>query len=286
MEKETKKLNYNDLEESKELVLRFRNEFLHGNIDELANFSFWTIAGNPSYDGTCTPNSLGKFDGDKTRIVYAIDRLLYSDLCKNFILGKDITGDTINTFRTLLGNRFSFWGNKEIEVEENFNFSSKLKQYRNDFFFTYQTIGNFYLLPCKTVKRQSINTFRGDNKRPTAWFDYFDLFLNNLKERLPLKEISNKNDDFQILLNENRHFFNIEMDFKKFIDIFYLKDYFENSNIVSYNHITNKIAHWWTNELTEYEYKKFAFGYIAKATELINKRSIKLVEVLKKNIQN
>jgi len=270
-------LDFNKIEDAKKIVLSFRDEYLHGNIDELANFSFWDIA------GTVYDNRKDEFDGDRTKIVYAIDKILYDTkpILENFVLGDSekggmYSGDTINTFNTL------FCKDRK-SAENKYHFTPSEIEIKNEFFRTYQKIGNFYLLPNKTINKDSLNKFRGDFNRKDAWFDYFDLFLNNLKERLPLKEISNKNDYFQKLLNENRHFFNIEMDFKKFIDIFYLKDYFENSNIVSYNHITNKIAHWWTNELTEDEYKKFAFGYIAKATELINKRSIKLVEVLKEN---
>ena len=72
-------------EKARKLIIQFRDEFLHGNINELKDFSFWKIAGNSKYDGTCTTWTLGKFDGDKTRIVYAIDYLLYVDEINQYV---------------------------------------------------------------------------------------------------------------------------------------------------------------------------------------------------------
>ena len=266
-DKELKDLDYNNFDDAKEIVLRFRDEYLHGNIEELANFSFWDIAGT-KYD--CSGND---FDGDRTKIVYAIDKLLYIDSnIPEFLIGDryNYSGDTINTFNTL------FCKDRK-SAENKFSFTPSEIEIKNEFFRTYQKIGNFYLLPCKTIstgkKNRSLNTYRNDE-----WFDYFDLFLVELKNRLPLKEILNKNNDFQTLLNKNDFFFDAKMDFDTFLKIFHLEDY----KALSFNHISGeKLVHWWSKNLTAAEYKKFAFDYIAKATELINKRSLKLVEVLK-----
>ena len=198
-------------EKALNLLKDFTGEYLHGNIDELANFSFWDIWGEKEYD-----NGKNYPDGDCTKIVYAIDYLLYFDTIAAYstpyYLNKNgdyiFTGDTINTFRTLFGNRFKHNGEKRVETD--FQFTQPEIEIKNDFFRTYQKIGNFYLLPCKTIlkdkKHLSLNTYRNDE-----WFDYFDLFLNKLKNRLPLKNSVSNGDIFQMLLNENKNFFNEEI---------------------------------------------------------------------------
>ena len=284
-------LDYNNFDDAKEIVLRFRDEYLHGNIEELANFSFWDIAGNPKYDGTCTLKSLGKFDGDKTKIVYAIDYLLYGEkikkLVKKFSLNAfgdtseykaNFSGDTINTFRTSLGNRFLL-KNGEIEIENFFDFTYDLKQKRNDFFFTYQKIGNFYILP--KVYRKSINQLRGTNN----WKDYFDVFLKNLDECLH----DNISEENKVLKNYlefgiNKEFFSRFESIDEFLDFFFMSDY----KNLDFNHPNKKVLcsfHGYSEkDVSKKLYKEFLLNYISKATELINKRSKILVDELKKII--
>lgn len=275
-------------QKAEKLVLNFRDEFLHGNIEELKAFSFWAIAGHPEYDGTCTPRTLGKFDGDHTKIVYAIDYLLYADkletLVSEFsILGypKDnswecnFSGDTINSFRTLLGNRFLL-KNTERESIELFEFDFDLKQKINDFFYIYQRIGNFYLLP--KLYHKSINQYRG-----TKWKDYFDLFIQELN-----KYFRNEPGIDKILSNYlesgiNKEFF---LNFKKNEDAFYELFFLEDYKYLSYPHPNQN----WLCSLKGYsekivskkEYIQFVSDYIDRATFLINERSERIVNELKK----
>ncbi len=77
------------------------------DIEELKDFSFWYILTDEEFNGVSFDGN--KFDGDRTRIVYAIDKLLYDEKkISSFTLGPkgNYTGDTFNTFRTLFGNRF------------------------------------------------------------------------------------------------------------------------------------------------------------------------------------
>ena len=145
-------MDINNLNEARSLVIEFKDsEFLNGNIKNLENFSFWNFfdiasdfkikesakifVGN--YD---SPN---KFDGDRLPITYAIDKLLYADKgIKNFEgnIGKIYTGDTINTFNTLFGNRFYYneqtykIENRQQIVQERYNFSEELIKKRDMFF--------------------------------------------------------------------------------------------------------------------------------------------------------
>jgi hypothetical protein len=271
------------------LIKDFTDEYLHGNIDELANFSFWYIAGNPKYDGLSYGTLDSKYDGDRTNIVYAIDYLLYKERIPNLTLRgyvsnsetENFSGDTINTFNSLFGSI-----KYRESVANTFNFTNSELHLRDEFYRTYQKIGNFYLLPCGNNKN-SINSFRGKN----AWRDYFDIFLKNLKKCLSQDNtVENSDKNFQclkdlLMKNENALYFG-NKNFDSFLHDFYLEDYAD----INYNHPDEKngifYAHYVCPRSIDVEkYKKFAFGYIAKATELINKRSLKLVEVLKTKLE-
>lgn len=290
---ETKNLDYNDEVQAKEIILRFKKEYLHNNIDNLKDFSFWTIAGNPNFDGTCSPNSLKKFDGDHTILAYAIARLIYQDFdFSSFVLGTDLTGDTINTFRTLFGNRFYFKDNDNGEtlIEKRFCFSEEEKQKRNDFFYKYQTVGNFSLLPCEILlcnltknprlQNQSINTFRGT---VSNWKDYFDVFLGKLDKCLNSTNLINKDEIFlrELLLkgNNKKFFFDFcEGSSTKFKSIFLLDDYSEKLFPHPANYYFGAFRYKGKLDL----YKKFAFTYIDIANELIDRRSLEIIKRLKK----
>ena len=277
-------------QKAEKLVSNFRDEFLHGNIEELKDFSFWTIAGHPEYDGTCTPRTLGKFDGDHTKIVYAIDYLLYADKIESLvhefsIIGYpkeaswecNFSGDTINSFRTLLGNRFLL-KNTETEVIEYFNFDSDLKQKINDFFYIYQRIGNFYLLP--KLYHKSINQYRG-----TKWKDYFDFFIRELN-----KYFRNEAGIDEILSSYleagiNKEFFsNFKNDEDAFYELFFLQDY----KNLSYLHPNQNWLCGWKGYsekfVSQKEYKQFVSDYIYEATKLINERSVRIVEALEEKL--
>ena len=272
---ETQKIDYNDKDQALEILKRFKKKYLHNNIEELKDFSFWYILTDEEFNGVSFDGN--KFDGDRTTIVYAIDKLLYDEKkIPNFTLGPkgNYTGDTINTFRTLFGNRFI--GSEQVFEKDFLNNDYNNIQIKNDFFKTYQKIGNFYILPTGKSKilKQSINKYRGTNYN---YKDFFDVFLNNLYTN---------NDKFLSSLKKeeiNNEFFNIIRDLKSFRDLFYLEDY-ENLN---FNHPETKngskcnLRYFKALDIDKAKYIDFAFDYIKKATELINKRSAKIVGVLK-----
>lgn len=275
----TQDLDYNDREQALEIIKRFKKKYLHDNIEELKDFSFWYILTDEEFNGVSFDGTI--FDGDRTRIVYAIDKLLYDKKeIPDFKLGPggNYTGDTINTFRTLFGNRFIIQDGKngEEQVEEKFYFDEKLKKDKNIFFWTYQTIGNFYILP--TVSGKSINKLRGTNR----WKDYFDIFIENLD--LCLKDSEEKDKTLDSYLHEDiyRNFFKkFKFEDDSFLRLFYLSKYknfkypHPNKDVLcGHNNYSNKY-------ISEKEYVDFAFYYIQKATELINDRSMQIVNFLK-----
>lgn len=274
------KMELKNEEEAMKLVKEFINDYLHGNIDELKNFSFWDLLNK-----NCLDYAYGgiEFDGDRTKIVYALDILIYknSDIPEFSYgtLGEQkertktlYTGDTINTFNTLFGKTES-----DREKVKNI-FPIECRKMIDEFYFTYQKIGNFYILPCKTLPntKTSINSYRGDYK---TWRDYFDTF------RIELKKCLNHENDcdekLYRLMEENDFFFSKVNDIDDFLSKFYMDDY---KNFCLKEHF----AHWYIRENMadkfKTEYIEFSLDYIQKATELINKRSKKLVEILKENL--
>lgn len=273
--KKTAVLNYNNKNEALEILKRFTKKYLHGKIDELADFSFWDILTDTEFNGG--PLKGDTFDGDRTRIVYAIDKLLYDEKgIPDFNLGKNYTGDTINTFRTLFGNRFT---GSEQNFEKDFLNNDKTRiELKNKFFRAYQQIGNFFILPNSTIKNgeknESLNTYRGTNRE---YKDYFDVFLNNL--------YTEKDKTIAALKQEgtNKVFFNVFSAIEKFRELFYLEEYVN----LNFNHPKTKnnskcnLRYFNALGIDKSKYLDFAFAYIEKATELINKRSVKIVEELK-----
>ena len=273
----TKDLDYNNKEEALEIVNRFKEKYLHGNIEELKDFSFWYILTDEEFNGVSFDGN--NFDGDRTRIVYAIDKLLYDERkIPNFTLGPkgNYTGDTINTFRTLFGNRFT---GSEQNFEKDFLNNDKTRiELKNTFFRAYQQIGNFFILPNSTIKNgeknESLNTYRGTNRE---YKDYFDVFLNNL--------YTEKDKTIAALKQEgtNKVFFNDFSAIEKFRELFYLEDYVN----LNFNHPKTKnnskcnLRYFNALGIDKTRYLDFALAYIEKSTELINKRSVKIIEELK-----
>jgi len=165
------------------LVRRFIDEKLSGEIEELKTYCFADLKGIPPY-GVCN----GSFDCDNTRLARAIFVLLwggqgkvYEDMTmENLGSGRKYRGDTMNSFRTVLGSyengRLS---DKILELGP----GEALQKEIAAFFQTYHTIGNFTVLPNTCVGGNTLNMYRGKN-----FGDFFDRFLveyNNVLENNP-----------------------------------------------------------------------------------------------------
>lgn len=289
-----KKIDINDFTDCFNLVTKFSHDYLDNDISNLVNYSFWSLLDD--YDNAYTQGYISnspktnisrfqkEYDGDRLNIVYAIDYILYHDRnIPNFIgsLGCLFTGDTINTYNTLFGNKYNLNKNgmvieKTVENKYEFNDGSPLINHRDVFFATYQTIGNFYLLPKEEPGLgSSINSYRGKCK----WNDYFDVFLFHLDKCLKGQQ-TNEEDELQrylVLPNANSFF----CKFKKisdFCELFMLEDYID----FSFNHPSDKyLSHKNTSESDKDLYKEFCMSYMEKASKKIELRSRKIVNALK-----
>jgi len=275
--KKTKDLNYNNKEEALEILKRFTKKYLHGKIDELADFSFWDILTDTEFNGVSLKGDT--FDGDRTRIVYAIDKLLYDEKkIPNFTLGPkgNYTGDTINTFRTLFGNRFN---NTEEYVEKLFDFTPEQIIIKNNFFRTYQKIGNFYILPTGqySITKKTLNTYRGTDKN---YKDFFDVFIRNLYSNEDVILVSLKQKD------NNKEFFEKFKSKKDFCELFDLSENIDFHHPATKNGVKCNYRNFKYLNITKEEYINFAFNYINEATILINTRSEIIVNKLKKELNS
>lgn len=176
------------------LINKFLEEKLNGDIEKLKSYSFWGIRenGKGAYD-----NGKNYADGDCTKLAYAIAYLIYSEkigetystpyYCYGFPK-YNYHGDTICTFNTLFGSTKSIqervFETLELSDTEKKAIIDESADYDGtDFYHIYQRIGNFYLLPCKTIKIDkkchSLNSYRGFFQN-----DFFDTFLKSLDEAL------------------------------------------------------------------------------------------------------
>lgn len=272
-------------EEMKEKALGllkcFIKEKLKDDIDNLKKYSFWGIledkGSNKDFNGVSSNEK--DFDGDRTKIVYAIDYLLYDNLPEFKIPGytleaENYTGETINTFNTL----FSGAPEKREKIKALFGEDWKKIQdedkgtdfFADDFYHVYQRLGNFMLLPSKTISDgQSINKYKGNCKGNIK--DYFDLFFRELKELLPLNGEKNNSSTLLRLLETNNFYFK-DKKADDFLEDFYLDGY-KDFNLGE--------EYFSSRDSLKEQYKKFALDYVEKATEFINLRSEKLVDKLK-----
>ena len=267
------------------LLKCFIKEKLEDDIDNLKKYSFWGILEDKGYNKCFNGVSSNEkdFDGDRTKIVYAIDYLLYDNLpefkISDTLEAENYTGETINTFNTL----FSRLPEQREKIKALFGEDWKKIQdedkdtdfFADDFYHVYQRLGNFMLLPSKTIfYRQSINKYKGFCKK-----DYFDLFFRELKELLSLNGEKNNSSTLLRLLEKNNFYFK-DKTAEVFLEDFYLKGYddFKLGNEVHYYH---RYKNLFSDDSLKEQYKKFALDYVEKATKLINARSERLVEVLK-----
>lgn len=207
---ENKELDFNNC---KELLTRFINDHLVGDIDKLHHFTFTKLI-------TCKKYGASKhsFDSDNTNLANAIYFLLWGEELpelefREIGTGKKYRGDTLNTFNTLLKGIDRYNPDKEF-LTNVYKFKGK-----------YVSIGNFMLMPNVSIQAgkatRTINTYRGTN----SWRDYFDRFLRELRD-----VYSGNSECDQTLLNlieSNKFYFNKINTIEKFINVNYLEPYLD-----------------------------------------------------------
>ena len=275
MKKLISKENY--MEQSKKIILDFMKATDLKNIEDLRTYNFHKIWGNSTLNKEYG-NGKSYEDGDCTKLAYAVAWELWGEELKKVLpdytfeklLNEEyFSGDTICTFNTVFGS-----STIRNDVLHKLSLTDIETKELEKFERLYQTIGNFYILPNKTIDGISPNKYRG---RYWGWKDFFDTFI---KELTKYYDKTCEDILFCRIIEENAFFFEKEISnsVDKFCELFFLDKNFvlENSRF-NHTQLTDKNVG---------EYKKFAFGYIAKATELINKRSLKLVQELKEKLKD
>ena len=231
--------------------------------------------------------------------------------------GRNYRGDTMNSFNTLFR-----WAKEEpdddvtplgstkklvIERLQNVLGDEAYKLFRekiNGFFHVYHRLGNFILLPNQSIKRDTLNTYRGRNRNLQ---DFFDLFLCELKIKM---EYGKCTDDgleefFEADINK-QYFENFGETDERFYD-FCCKNFIEmyidpsSKEVLRYN-ITksdylsrskNNAAYQWRiiqlqsfSDKDVIQYKTDAEQYIDIATARINARTSNMIQELKKIISS
>jgi len=273
------------MENSLDLIREFINsDYLQGDIENLKSFDFAKLEGVEKYDGC----SKGNYDPDDSKLAKAIYYVIWKDklpelnTIEDIGTGKNYRGDTINTFNTLFGKKIDSF--HRIEKYSN---NEPLKKYvKEDFYKTYQTIGNFMLMPNRPLEKNTINLYRGGFY---GWRDYFDRFLYELNECLTNDAYDNP--IFKNLIVQNEFYFEKFNNIQKISEVNFLEPYL-NSKCVKelffkeepmfLSEEGRKDKHNIPlSEESKQEYTEFAECYISKVTEIINYRADKIIEELK-----
>lgn len=292
------------MERAKRLLTDFIAVKLGENLEKLASYDMEELKGDKVFG---CKNS--RFEYDNTELVKALFVVLWHVFFakKGIILdsdtvgeGKAFRGDTIHTSGALLGQKHKEDGkyeglNDRYEIDDK-NLMDSIAAW------PVSRIGNMLLLPagslCVTNAKErkayvTINTFRG---YASGWHDYFDIFLENLREVMEegIPTITNENEISLpniMSLPENRsQYFDCFDSFDDWMDQMMLNDYYQNTGSRELKKLFNNIVfkdypyHWRYRKIDEdrrLNYCKYVREYLENTKKLINSRSERMVKELK-----
>lgn len=268
-----------DLAFSKNLFRMFVDEYLKGDVYSFLDFDFASLRHDKQFG--CNGRN---FDCDDTNLTRAICFLLWGEIFPDMTLsdigtGKKYRGDTLNTFRTVLGTYFPEQ-NSCLGIERS-NAPENLRKMSVKFHTAYHSIGNFILLPniAETDKKRAytFNTYRG-----IAYKDYFDLFLQQLYACLTSADADKH---LSALIERNSYFFSwlkTNGGLKYFVDVCWLQDYFSGDKpktiFTPHTYCLRKKQEWLDFEKAHYI--AHVESYISTATIIIKRRALKMIEQL------
>lgn len=256
-----------------ELITRFKEEKLGGNIDLLATYPLGNLRNDNTYG---CPNR--NFDSDDTELMRAVYCLVFGDVWENISMdnlgdGK-LRGDTLNTYNTLFSQP---WNEKFTAI---WHPDGKLLEKMKKFHSVCYTIGNMAVLPDRRIGEWSINKHRGCHNE---WHDYEDRFLDALHKVLVRDE--DRDLDLEELVELNKQ------DFKpfygkegwiKFVDGNILTNYVDSNYIPN---IRSKGYTYWRGGYTNRDrFLQECHRYIDESTEIINDRAKIMIDRIKANI--
>lgn len=260
-----------------ELIKSFINERLDGDIQKFHDYDLDQLERDEKY---------GAYDPDNSKIANAIYVVLWGDILPNLTmdtLGEEMyRGDTMNSFNTLMG-RPNEDGTNFLGIQK-YTHDSKIVNMAKKYHEKYHTIGNLMVLPNKMPEseRTTLNQLRGGG----AWYDYFDLFLTDIRDLMLGTNIEKIDNRLKNLVDINKHFFDCFQGtdgFSNFCRTFYLDKYVDLRSLNVHN-IFSPYARHWPTKYGEAEYKRYVTAYITKATEIIDYRCSRMIEDLEKEI--
>ncbi|MBQ7177250.1 MAG: hypothetical protein IJS08_07525, partial [Victivallales bacterium] len=237
---------------------------------------------------------------DNSELVKAIFTVLWQDTFNLDIDsigdGKAFRGDTIHTSGALFGHK-NETTQKYEGLHDRLGIQDELQTLIKAW--PISRIGNMLLLPSKSIEitnsngkksHVTINTFRGFQ---SGWHDYFDIFLENIRnvfdKGIPTQTIENEATLPNIMsLEENRsNYFNRFLSFEDWKQCMMLDDYLENGTIKKYFDLDFKQYpyHWKYRKITDDRrdaYCGWVKDYITRTSELITLRSNHMVKELQK----
>ena len=257
----------------KEIVSSFVQEELSGDIVQLKNYCFADLKKTPW--GKCNSG----FDCDNTLLANAIYVLLwggkgnfYPDLTLESVgTGRFYRGDTMNSFRSALGN---------LSKEENRLYWENicLRDEVCIFFNKYHTIGNFTVLPNRAYEKNTFNMARG-----CKFGDFFDVFLLEMEK--VLNGVPNQCDVLAQLVNANFEDFS-NRTLSDFAKALLWEDYMDTD--CGKPVTIFKDHHTFRSKIRSSEpekYCNFAKDYISKATQIIDHRTDRILVLLQEKLR-
>lgn len=260
-----------------ELIKSFIAERLDGDIQKFHDYDLDQLERDEKY---------GAYDPDNSKIANAIYVVLWGDtlpnLTPNSLGGELYRGDTMNSFNTLMG-RPNEDGTNFLGIQK-YTHDSKVVNMAKIYHKKYHTLGNLMVLPNKTLEaeRTTLNQLRGGG----AWYDYFDLFLSDIRNLMIGTNTGGIDNRLKNLVNINRYFFDCFQGadgFRCFCKTFYLDNYVD-SQFSKVHNIFSPYARHWPTRYSEEEYKRYVTSYITKATEIIDYRCSRMIEDLEAKI--
>lgn len=264
-------------------VATFVSECLEGDWSKLAtvNPAVKYAPTSPLSKGDWLKSPGRDFDCDDCEL----SRALYRDLWG--LESPKFRGDTLNTFRTVLGRELTVTGAvNDVEgylgtkAQQRFTLSDELKARVKKFYSTYHTLGNFTPLPNEKIKIAGRNTTL-NMYRAGIWKDYFGEFLVAVKTYLNGSDDAKAKlpPDFVKLMDVNAFFWDkYRGAFDRYVHDFFLEGYLDEKGEI----IRLPIIYWWDRSLTQEAYIDGVVKYLDFAERLIRERTERLVNALKK----
>ena len=226
-----------DYQKSLEIVRKFIDEVLDGDIEKLRNFCFEDLATH-----ACETDFIGDIaDPDMYLITQAIYIILWGDIYNltfekmgswNWKNEYAYRGDTMNSFGSIFGKE-NLESGKEFAFRAKFYGADKkteLWKRIEDFYKTYHYIGNFIVIPNRGSVKNGINGARAgfyDSKECEGMRDYFDWFLIALYKYQMKVLCGNINmSKFELQLQMNPEYSPRVMDMKEWEERFFLSPYY------------------------------------------------------------